>query len=114
MRRVKSRSAIAINNVSGDSRPLWQKGYHDHAVRAEKTCARWRVMSSPTPACGLADSLGDYPRGCRLGCRWLAREACLNRGKPALRGMRIAPALSNTPMLFSPVRTAARHAYSSS
>jgi len=42
MRRVKSRSAIAINSVLGDNRPLWQKGYHDHAVRAEEDL---RVMA---------------------------------------------------------------------
>ena len=62
MRRVKSRSAIAINSVLGDSRPLWQKAYHDHAVRAEEdlsAMARY-VVANPLRA-GLADSLGDYP-----------------------------------------------------
>jgi REP element-mobilizing transposase RayT len=62
MRRIKSRSAIAINSVSGDSWPLWQKGYHDHAVRAEedlRAMARY-VVANPLRA-GLADSLGDYP-----------------------------------------------------
>jgi putative transposase len=62
MRRVKSRSAIAINNVLGDSRPLWQKAYHDHAVRAEEdlhAMARY-VVANPLRA-GLADRLGDYP-----------------------------------------------------
>lgn len=62
MRRIKSRSAIAINSVSGDSRPLWQKGYHDHAVRAEedlRAMARY-VVANPLRA-GLVRSLGDYP-----------------------------------------------------
>lgn len=62
MRRVKSRSAIAINRVLGDSRPLWQKAYHDHAVRAEeglRAMARY-VVANPLRA-GLADRLGDYP-----------------------------------------------------
>ncbi len=62
MRRIKSRSAIAINSVSGDSRPLWQTGYHDHAVRAEEdlhAMARY-VVANPLRA-GLVRSLGEYP-----------------------------------------------------
>ena len=62
MRRVKSRSARAINSVLGDSRQLWQKGYHDHAVRAEedlRAMARY-VVANPLRA-GLAGRLGEYP-----------------------------------------------------
>lgn len=62
MRRVKSRSAIAINRLLGDNRPLWQKGYHDHAVRAEedlRAMARY-VVANPLRA-GLAGHLGEYP-----------------------------------------------------
>jgi putative transposase len=62
MRRVKSRSAIAVNAALGVSGQLWQKGYHDHAVRAEddlRAMARY-VVANPLRA-GLATRLADYP-----------------------------------------------------
>ena len=62
MRRVKSRSAIAVNAALGVGGQLWQKGYHDHAVRAEddlRAMARY-VVANPLRA-GLAASLADYP-----------------------------------------------------
>ncbi len=62
MRRVKSRSAMAINAALGTSGRIWQKAYHDHAVRAEedlREMARY-VVANPLRA-GLVRSLGDYP-----------------------------------------------------
>lgn len=62
MRRVKSRSAIAVNAALGVGGQLWQKGYHDHAVRAEddlRAMARY-VVANPLRA-GLTTSLADYP-----------------------------------------------------
>jgi putative transposase len=62
MRRGKSRSALAIHAALGDAGQLWQKSYHDHAVRAEeelRAMARY-VVANPLRA-GLVDSLGDYP-----------------------------------------------------
>ncbi|RJG12585.1 transposase [Pseudomonas cavernicola] len=62
MQRVKSRSAKAINTVRQTQGKIWQKGYHDHAVRREeslKTLARY-VVANPLRA-GLVERIGDYP-----------------------------------------------------
>jgi REP element-mobilizing transposase RayT len=62
MQRVKSRSAIAINAALQRSDQFWQKGYHDHAARAEEDLqgmARY-VVANPLRA-GLVTSLRDYP-----------------------------------------------------
>jgi hypothetical protein len=42
--------------------PVWQRGYHDHAVRREediKSLARY-VIANPVRA-GLTHSVGSYP-----------------------------------------------------
>lgn len=62
MQKVKSRSAIAINARLHSAERLWQKGYHDHAVRAEEdlqSLARY-VVANPLRA-NLVTSLSDYP-----------------------------------------------------
>ena len=62
MRRVKSRSAIAIHRAAGGHGRLWQRGYHDHALRREedlRECARY-VVGNPLRA-GLVERLSDYP-----------------------------------------------------
>ena len=60
---AKSRSAIAINRASGKAgEKVWQKGFHDHALRAEEdlqAVARY-VVANPLRA-GLVQRLGDYP-----------------------------------------------------
>jgi len=55
--RVKARSAKRIG-----AGPLWQAGFHDHALRAEEdllAVARY-VVANPLRA-GLVARLGDYP-----------------------------------------------------
>lgn len=62
MQRLKSRSAIAINHSGAHRGKLWQKGFHDHALRREETVlatARY-VVANPLRA-GLVERLGDYP-----------------------------------------------------
>lgn len=62
VRRLKSRSAIAVNSLSNSSGRLWQKGFHDHALRREEdtqTVARY-VVANPLRA-GLVERLADYP-----------------------------------------------------
>ncbi len=62
VKTVKSRSAIAINKRAGTSGPVWQSGYHDHAIRRDEDLAgvaRY-VVANPLRA-GLAERLGDYP-----------------------------------------------------
>ncbi|TBU72446.1 REP-associated tyrosine transposase [Phytopseudomonas daroniae] len=62
MRQLKSRSAISVNNSRGRSGRLWQKGFHDHALRNEDELlhtARY-VVANPLRA-GLVRHIGDYP-----------------------------------------------------
>jgi len=61
MRRVKSRSTLLINRHQGRCGQLWQKGFHDRALRREEdvqAVARYIIMN-PKRA-GLVDSVGDY------------------------------------------------------
>jgi REP element-mobilizing transposase RayT len=54
-RRIKARV-----DLGGD--PLWQEGYHDHALRREEdvqAVARY-IVANPLRA-GLVERLGDYP-----------------------------------------------------
>lgn len=62
MQRFKSRSAKRVNAVLGTQGQVWQKGYHDRAVRGEddvQQMARY-VVANPLRA-GLVQRLGDYP-----------------------------------------------------
>lgn len=62
MRRVKSLSARIVNAYPNRSGPVWQDGYHDHAIRAEENLrevARY-VIANPVRA-GLVAGIGDYP-----------------------------------------------------
>ena len=60
--QLKSRSAIAINKARNASDRVWQKGFHDHALRKEEeltTTARY-IVANPLRA-GLVKHIGDYP-----------------------------------------------------
>ncbi|MEX0297001.1 transposase [Pseudomonas putida] len=62
MRRVKSHSTCAINRHLGRYGRLWQKGFHDQALRREEdvqAVARYIVLN-PKRA-GLVERVGDYP-----------------------------------------------------
>lgn len=62
MRRVKSRSAYTVNQHLGRSGRLWQKNFHDRAIRREqdlKSVARY-IIANPLRA-GLVARIGDYP-----------------------------------------------------
>ena len=62
MCRVKSRSCRSINLQYSRQGSLWQRGYHDRALRRDedlKAAARYIVMN-PLRA-GLVQRLGDYP-----------------------------------------------------
>lgn len=62
MCRIKSRSSRSLNRVGRCSDRLWQRGYHDRALRRDedvKTVARYIVMN-PLRA-GLVTRLGEYP-----------------------------------------------------
>jgi putative transposase len=60
--RFKSRSTLWVNRRLGRCGRLWQKGFHDHALRKEddlKHHARYIVMN-PVRA-GLVASIRQYP-----------------------------------------------------
>lgn len=62
IRQVKSRSAKQVNRLRCSSGAVWQKGYHDHALRQDEdrlNVARY-VVANPLRA-GLVTRLGDYP-----------------------------------------------------
>ena len=62
VRRIKSCSARNINQTKGITGPLWQKGYHEHAIRREediRAVARY-IVANPIRA-SLARNIGDYP-----------------------------------------------------
>ena len=62
MCRIKSRSGLAVNQVLGRRGRLWQKGYHDRAIRREedvKSIARY-IVANPIRA-GLVKRVHDYP-----------------------------------------------------
>jgi putative transposase len=62
MQRIKGHSAIAINRALCGEGQLWQKGFHDHALRKDEdvqTVARY-IVANPLRA-GLVERIGDYP-----------------------------------------------------
>ncbi len=62
MRKVKTGSALAVTKEKGESSRVWQKGYHDRAVRREEDLlqmARY-IVANPIRA-GLVTRYGDYP-----------------------------------------------------
>lgn len=62
MQRTKSLSTKAVNQSTGRKITLWQKGFHDRALRREEDLlkvARY-VVANPLRA-GLVAKLGDYP-----------------------------------------------------
>jgi len=69
MQALKGRSAFAVNKAHGARTLTWQKGYHDHGVRAEEDLvemARY-VVNNPVRA-GLVSQREEYPL---WGCEWV-------------------------------------------
>ncbi|MEV5118687.1 REP-associated tyrosine transposase [Stenotrophomonas indicatrix] len=65
---LKSRSSRLLNRQLGRKGPLWQHGYHDHAVRTDESLHEkaMYILANPVRA-GLAGELGEYPHA---WCRW--------------------------------------------
>lgn len=60
--RMKSYSSRRIGTYLGQSGPLWQPGFHDHAVRGDedlRELSRY-IVANPMRA-GLVSRAGDYP-----------------------------------------------------
>ena len=69
MCRVKARAACAVNTALGRSGPVWQRGYHDRAMRRDedlKAAARY-IIANPVRA-RLVTTVGHYPL---WDARWL-------------------------------------------
>lgn len=62
LERIKARSTQAINRELGSSGQLWQRGYHDRAMRRDEdlqVMARY-IVANPLRA-GITPKLADYP-----------------------------------------------------
>jgi REP element-mobilizing transposase RayT len=62
VRQLKGRSSWRIHKMLGKRGPLWQKGFHDRALRKQEdiqAVARY-VVANPLRA-GIVRRVGDYP-----------------------------------------------------
>lgn len=62
IQRIKGHSAISVNCALCSEGQVWQKGFHDHALRKDEdlqTVARY-IVANPLRA-GLVEKIGDYP-----------------------------------------------------
>lgn len=62
VKRLKARSALAIGRHIKLEAPVWQRGFHDHAIRRDEdllVAARY-IVANPLRA-GLVEHIGDYP-----------------------------------------------------
>ena len=61
VRRFKGRCARELPMCS-NAGPVWQSGFHDHALRSDESLARAAkyIIQNPVRA-GLVSSVGDYP-----------------------------------------------------
>jgi len=62
MQKTKSLSTKAVRQVTGGTSILWQRGFHDRALRREDDLVKMAryVVANPLRA-GLVEKLGDYP-----------------------------------------------------
>jgi putative transposase len=62
IKSLKGRSSRQIRLQSGHTAPVWQRGYHDHALRCDENVpqvARY-IVANPLRA-GLVERIGLYP-----------------------------------------------------
>ncbi|WP_433852882.1 REP-associated tyrosine transposase [Stenotrophomonas nitritireducens] len=72
LRRFKSRSARAINQVRRQSGAIWQPGFYNHRLRDDEDLrgqARY-IVANPVRA-GLVADVHEYPH---WGCQWISRH----------------------------------------
>jgi putative transposase len=62
MQKIKSMSAKEVKRRTGRNTSLWQRGFHDRALRREEDLVKLAryVVANPLRA-GLVQKLGDYP-----------------------------------------------------
>jgi REP element-mobilizing transposase RayT len=68
MQTFKGYTAKTINEVLNRKGPVWQRGYHDHAIRKEEDLSEVisYVLNNPVRA-GIVEDYHDYPF---CYCRW--------------------------------------------
>jgi putative transposase len=62
IKKLKAQSSLAINARIGRQGAVWQRGFHDHAIRDDEdlqAVARY-IIANPLRA-GLVKHIGDYP-----------------------------------------------------
>ncbi len=62
VQQMKSKNTLAIHQQQGTTGQIWQRGFHDHALRKEEdivAVARY-IVANPLRA-RLVKSIGDYP-----------------------------------------------------
>ncbi|SEP16027.1 REP-associated tyrosine transposase [Aquisalimonas asiatica] len=62
IQRLKAGTAREICSTTSHTAPIWQRGFHDHAIRGDedlRALARY-VIANPLRA-GLVSRIGDYP-----------------------------------------------------
>jgi putative transposase len=62
VKKLKARSSHAINARTERQGPVWQRGFHDHAIRRDedlRAVARY-IIANPLRA-GLVKHIGEYP-----------------------------------------------------
>lgn len=60
--RTKSRASVVVNAAQGRAGSIWQRGFHDRAIRREedfRALARY-IIRNPVRG-GLVNRVGDYP-----------------------------------------------------
>jgi putative transposase len=62
MRHFKGLASHEINLLKDSRAPVWQKGFHDHALRSDESLERVAryIVENPLRA-GLVKQLADYP-----------------------------------------------------
>ena len=75
LQTFKSRSARAINMLSGTCGPVWQSGFYDHCLRDDEDLLKQaRYLALNPVRRGLVSRIEDYPF---WWCRWIQNSADL-------------------------------------
>jgi REP element-mobilizing transposase RayT len=62
IQRVKSLISKSINRANGFSQPIWQRGFHDHAIRTHEEISDFAQYLAQNPVkAGLVQDAKDYP-----------------------------------------------------
>jgi REP element-mobilizing transposase RayT len=70
--QLKGRAARDAGRVLGIAGPIWQHGYHDHALRTDESLvATGRYIIGNPLRAGLVQRIGDYPL---WDCVWIDED----------------------------------------